>query len=284
MQYALLKAGDGTRVWNQFNQGVVDQCHENGLDCGAWTYCYLDDPAGEANVALSAYANGADCVVLDIEYEAIGKLGQGQELIQRIRDGAGDKWLGHAPDLRIAFGNRWPRGGFNPSLEPWPWEAMSGLDGVMPQLYWTDFAQTPIDTLHLVDLWAEGCRGQGWNVPPVYPIFPSTAYPNDIYNAGVAADSMGFTGANLWRWANGTSGSIAALGSVAWTQPTGSGEEEEDMAVIEALRTYIGEMSGDNGGIIQALDRELAKKQPDKEQIRNIRNRLIELRQEALGE
>jgi hypothetical protein len=163
--YLLIKAGDGGNTWNQFHESVVQECHDTGIACVAWTYNYLADPGTELAVALHALDQGADGLVLDVEYEAVGRIDQGWELVTGLQHGQRDKWLGYSPDFRIAFGNRWPSGGFKPDVEPWPWQAFNTLDGVMPQLYWTDFGQSYATTLGMVGQWVAGCEAAGLERP-----------------------------------------------------------------------------------------------------------------------
>lgn len=274
MDYIMVKAGDATRQWPQFNQALVQECHEHGIACVAWTYAYLDDPAGEAEVAIEAFRRGCDALVLDVEYECINKQNEAAQMVNLIRAET-SCWVGYAPDFRIAFGNRWPRGGFSPNLEPWPWKQFNQLDGVMPQLYWPDFAQTPIDTMNLARLWKNGCEGMGWPVPDMYSVLPSTGHPNDIIKAAEYSKTLGFKGATTWRWGSGTTASQFAITEVEWPPV----QKDED----EMLRPYLGEMGSPDGGVIRALDAELAKEQPDRQEIENIRNRLVELYNQALG-
>src|SRR4051812_10170875 len=158
LNYVMVKAGDGAFSWGQFNPGLVEKVHNRGLDCMAWTYCYLDDPKAEAQVAMSAIQNGADGVVLDIEYEAIGKFSEASTLVSIIKNAYPDVFVGYSPDLRIALGNRWPKLiEFVPDAEPFPWQVLNELDGVFPQLYWTDFQTDALQTLELANIWARGC-------------------------------------------------------------------------------------------------------------------------------
>lgn len=275
--YLLIKAGDGNSPWSQFNTTVIEQCHNAGLACVAWTYNYLDNPGTELAVALHALDLGADGLVCDVEYEAVGRVDQGRAFVQGLLEGDRGKWLGYSPDFRIAFGNRWPSYGFNPGIEPWPWDAFNRLDGVLPQLYWTDFNQSYQTTLDMVDLWIAGCEGEGWAVPPVYPVFPSTASATELIAAADYAKSKGITGANVWRQGSGSVASQYVLGWYSWGRPE---EGEND----EMLVPYIQAMGSEEGEIVKALDAELAKRKPDPQQIRNIRNRLVALRNEALGD
>lgn len=284
LNYVLLKAGDGVNVWNQFNSSRVEQIKSTGLACVAWTYCYLDDPTSEAHVAIQAAQKGADAIVLDIEYEAIGKRDAAQTLVSTIKEALPDTHVSYAPDLRIAFGNRWPSGSFNPSAEPFAWDIFNTLDGVFPQLYWVDFAQDPITTLQLSDKWIEGCQAQGWPVPRVYPILPCTAPTREVQQFVNQAVAVGYTGASIWRsnYSNWV-GCIQAIGGVQWpVEP--APPEEPQVSDIDMYKTYISEMGKPDGSVIKALDAELAKKQPSKAEIRNIRNRLVSLYKEVTGE
>jgi hypothetical protein len=50
------------------------------------------------------------------------------------------------------------------------------------------------------------------------------------------------------------------------------------------LRPYIEEMGSPTGSVVMALQAELDKPRPSKREVQNIMNRLIALRNEALGE
>jgi cell wall-associated NlpC family hydrolase len=225
LTHVLVKAGDGPNVWPQFTRELVDEAHGLGLKCVAWNYCYLDDPHTEAVVALNAIRQGADGLVLDVEYEIIqhGTQANASKLVSLIRSGAPDSWVGYSPDLRIAFGNAWPRGKFNPDLEPWPWADFNKLDGCLPQLYWTDFQQTPEDTVRMVGLWMQGCSDRGWPVPAVYPVMPGNA-TGDQMQRGCDAAKDTYGGASVWRWGSTFNGNMATVGGTAWKPEDDTGD------------------------------------------------------------
>lgn len=287
LDYVLVKSGDGGRDFNggQFNEALVFEAHNIGLSCMAWTYCYLDDPVAEAQNALQAIARGADGVILDVEYEAIGKANQAEVLVNTIKSGAPDTFVGYAPDFRIAFANNWPKFGFNPDPEPFAWATFNTLDGVFPQLYWTDFQQAPLLTLEMANQWARGCQARGWPLTDIYTVIPCTATEEDVTIFLNEANAQGFAGANLWRWNWGNHLACArALGRVQWNIATPEPEPEPTPPDSEAiLRTYIGEMGSPDGSVVKAFDAQLAKKSPSRTELTNVRNRLVGLYHEALG-
>jgi hypothetical protein len=65
-----LKSGDGTNYWsNQFVPAVVGKLKAAGLNVCGWQYVYGKSPKAEADVAVRAIKNGADCFVIDAESE-----------------------------------------------------------------------------------------------------------------------------------------------------------------------------------------------------------------------
>ncbi|HLH24948.1 MAG TPA: hypothetical protein VK066_20695 [Chloroflexota bacterium] len=243
--HVLVKAGDGGYAWPQFTPALVDAVHAAGLRCLAWTYVYLEDPAAEVAVGLQALGAGADGLALDIEYEAIGEDADARALVDGLRAGAPDAWLGYAPDLRIAFGNRWPTGPFAPDLEPFPWAWLDQLDGVLPQLYYTDFAQPPALTVALAQRWADGIAARGGRVPPCYPVLPCTSSPAALVAALDACRAAGYAGVSLWRWDWGNAPSlIPQLGAADWPP--------EDTMADPQLVSLLGYLRGDIADVLQA--------------------------------
>src|SRR5262249_53295089 len=81
----LIKSGDGTTYWNQFSPSVVAGLHARGLNVCAWQFLYGSKPGKEARVGAAAVANGADCLVLDVEGQYEGKYAQASYFISSLR-------------------------------------------------------------------------------------------------------------------------------------------------------------------------------------------------------
>ena len=69
----MIKSGDGTGTWSQFNSQLVSTLHRDGLRVCAWQYVYGVHPVAEAQVGAAAVADGADCLLIDAESEYEGK-------------------------------------------------------------------------------------------------------------------------------------------------------------------------------------------------------------------
>lgn len=260
LSHVLVKAGDGTTRWGQYSRALVDACHAAGLRCLPWVYAYGDNPIGEAAMAADVMAQGGDGLVVDVEYEYVGQFAAAELYVDGLRAALPDTYLAYAPDFRIAFANRWPNGGWQPENEPWPWAAFNRLDAVLPQLYWTDFAQSWQQTMALCTLWAAGVAEAGWPCPPIFPLLPANAYPSAVVGACEWAIAQGMTGASLWRWGSQQGGVIEDAGAVAWAAPgdaTLSAEERTELDLYRAQQPYYDTMLGTQdspGGLVgQAL-------------------------------
>lgn len=85
----LVKAGDRTNPWAQFNAELVGGLHERGLRACAWQYVVGDRPEEEAAVAVAAIRAGADCFVIDAEGEYSGRYAEAARYVAALRAGAG---------------------------------------------------------------------------------------------------------------------------------------------------------------------------------------------------
>ena len=131
----MIKAGDGSSGWAQFNPQVVAALHADGLKVCAWQYVYGYHPIYEAWVGAAAVRAGADCLVVDAESEYQGRYVPAQRYIK---------------ELRRLIGSRFPVGlaGF-PYIDyhpGFPYSVFLGLGAGqfnVPQMYWPDIGTTP---------------------------------------------------------------------------------------------------------------------------------------------
>jgi hypothetical protein len=184
----LIKSGDGTGYWNQFTPRVVNGLHARGLDVCGWQFIYGDKPGKEAKVGAAAVANGADCLVLDVEGQYEGKYPQASYFMSSLRSLVG-------PDYPIGLAS-FPYVDYHPAL---PFSVFLGPGGAqynIPQLYWKDIGTT-VDTGY-IHTWV-------WNRIYQRPIDPL----GQVYNKPKAgqikrfralAMSHGFDGVSWWSW------------------------------------------------------------------------------------
>jgi hypothetical protein len=134
IQTLIIKSGDGTGTWSQFNPQAVSVLHANHLRVCAWQYVYGNNPAAEARVGAAAAHDGADCLVIDAEAEYQGKYVQAQTYISDLRSLIG-------ADFPVALAG-FPYIDYHPSF---PYSVFLGPGGAqynMPQMYWKDIGTT----------------------------------------------------------------------------------------------------------------------------------------------
>jgi hypothetical protein len=130
----LIKSGDGTDLWSQFNSSLVHALHANGLKVCAWQYVYGNHPVGEADIGAAAVHDGADCLIIDAESEYEGKYVSAQTYIQHLRSLVGANY----PLALAGF----PYVDYHPAF---PYSVFLGPGGAQynaPQMYWKDIGTT----------------------------------------------------------------------------------------------------------------------------------------------
>ena len=98
----LIKSGDGTTYWSQFSPRVVSGLHARGLNVCAWQFIYGRKPGKEAGVGAAAVANGADCLVLDVEGQYEGKYPQASYYMSSLRSQIGPDYPLGSPASRTS--------------------------------------------------------------------------------------------------------------------------------------------------------------------------------------
>jgi Putative peptidoglycan binding domain len=126
----MVKSGDGTSMWSQFNSSTIATLHANGLRVCAWQYVYGNHPLIEAQVGAQAVRTGADCLIIDAESEYEGKYVAAQKYIARLRTLIGQTY----PVALAGF----PYVDYHPGF---PYSVFLGPGGAQynsPQMYWVD--------------------------------------------------------------------------------------------------------------------------------------------------
>ena len=184
----LIKSGDGTTYWNQFSPAVVSGLHARGLNVCAWQFIYGDMAGKEAKVGAAAVANGADCLVLDVEGQYEGKYPQASYFMSSLRSLVG-------PDYPIGLAS-FPYVDYHPAL---PYSVFLGPGGAqynIPQLYWKDIGTT-VDTGY-IHTWVWN-RIYGRQIDPLGQVY-NRPKAGQIKRFRALAMSHGFDGVSWWDW------------------------------------------------------------------------------------
>ena len=203
-----LKSGDGTNYWsNQFVPSVVGKLKAAGLNVCGWQYVYGKSPKAEADVAVRAIRNGADCFVIDAESEFEGRYAQAQTYTEALRAGAGANY----PIALAAF----PYVDYHPSF---PYSVFMGPGGAQfnqPQMYWRAIG-TSVDNVY----------SHTWPVNRVYgrPILPlgqlwQDPPPAEITRFRSLAGAYGASGVSWWDWQEATERGFTAVGATLGAIP-----------------------------------------------------------------
>jgi hypothetical protein len=208
----MIKSGDGTTAWSQFNAPLVGALHAHGLRACAWQYVYGNHPAIEAEVGAAAVRDGADCLLIDAESQYEGKYVQAQTYIQKLRSLIGSRF----PVALAGF----PYLDFHPGF---PYSVFLGPRGAQynaPQMYWKDIGTT-VDAVY--------AHTYAYNRLYERPIFPlGQVYNNpparQIHRFRQVSFAYGATGVSWWDWQEAPQGAWQAIsqpagpikGYVAW--------------------------------------------------------------------
>ncbi len=195
----VIKSGDGSSVWSQFNSGLVRRLHAAGLHVCAWQYVYGNHPVTEAYVGAHAVRDGANCLVIDAESEYQGKYVSAQTYVHRLRDLIGSRY----PVALAGF----PYVDFHPGF---PYSVFLGPDGAQynaPQMYWRDIGVST-DTVF--------AHTYSYNMIYRRRIFPlGQVYGNppghQIFRFRQLARAYGAGGVSWWVWQESTRSAWTAL-------------------------------------------------------------------------
>jgi hypothetical protein len=202
-----VKEGDGTTLWNQFNQTLLKPLHAAGLDVCAWQFVYGDHPVAEAKVAAAAVHRGADCFVIDAESEYEGKYAAADLYVRTLRNLIGANF----PVSLAGF----PYVDYHPAF---PYSVFLGPGGAtydQPQMYWkaigTSVRTVFAHTYQYNRIWGH----------PIYPIGQTYEAPGlgPLRAFRRFAASYGDLQPSWWDWQETASQEWTALGSRAAARP-----------------------------------------------------------------
>jgi Putative peptidoglycan binding domain len=193
----MIKSGDGTSMWSQFNPSVVSTLHANGLRVCAWQYVYGNHPLIEAQVGAQAVQNGADCLIIDAESEYEGRYVAAQSYITRLRTLIGQSY----PVALAGF----PYVDYHPGF---PYSVFLGPGGAQynsPQMYWLDIGTTVTNVYAHTYAYNRvfgreiDPLGQVWQNPPMGQIIRFRQLSRGYRAAGVSWWDWQEASPNGWR-------------------------------------------------------------------------------------
>jgi hypothetical protein len=204
----MIKAGDGTGQWSQFNSQLTSTLHANGLRACAWQYVYGAQPVAEAQVGAAAVRAGADCLLIDaeIEYERqANNYMRAQTYLGTLRRLVGANY----PIALAGF----PYMDYHPAF---PYSVFLGPGGAqynVPQMYWFDIGTT-VD-----DVFAHTYQYNRLYGRPIFPL--GQVYNNpplgDVRHFRQVSRVYGAPGVSWWDWQEASPGTWQAI-----SQPVGS--------------------------------------------------------------
>jgi peptidoglycan hydrolase-like protein with peptidoglycan-binding domain len=189
----MIKAGDGTGAWSQFNSGLVAALHAAGLKVCAWQYVYGDHPITEAYVGAAAVHEGADCLMIDAESEYEGKYLQAQAYVKRLRALIGSRF----PVALAGF----PYIDYHPGF---PYSVFLGPGAAQyntPQMYWVDIG-TSVD-----DVYTHTYAFNSVYQRPIEPLgeVAGNPGPGQVFRFRQFSRLFGATGVSWWDWQSSSS-------------------------------------------------------------------------------
>jgi hypothetical protein len=205
IQTLIIKAGDGSSVWSQFNAQTVAALHAGGLRVCAWQYVYGVNPLDEARVGAAAVSNGADCLLIDAESEYEGRYVQAQTYVSELR-----KLIG--PRFPVALAG-FPYIDFHPAF---PYSVFLGPGGAqynVPQMYWRDIGTT-VDDVYAHTYAFNRVYGR-----PIFPIGQVYNHPpaHQVVRFRQLSRAYGASGVSWWDWQESPLSKWIAL-----SRPTGT--------------------------------------------------------------
>ncbi len=226
----VIKAGDGTQAWSQFNPQLVAALHADRLKVCAWQYVYGNHPIFEAEVGAAAVRAGADCLLIDAESEYQGKYVQAQEYVEKLRELIGARF----PVGLAGF----PYVDYHPSF---PYSVFLGAGGAqynVPQMYWPDIGTT-VDAVYDHTYEFNALYGR-----PIEPLGEVAGNPpaGQILRFRQMSRAYGASGVSWWDWQE-----ASGRGWTAVSQPVGnlSGFTTDPTMPTLSVRGQGGIWSGD---------------------------------------
>jgi peptidoglycan hydrolase-like protein with peptidoglycan-binding domain len=201
----MIKSGDGTGTWSQFNPSMVAALHRSGLRVCAWQYVYGDHPITEAYVGAAAVHDGADCLIIDAEAQYEGKYVSAQAYMTRLRNLVG----GAYPIALAGF----PYVDYHPAF---PYSVFLGPGGAqynVPQMYWVDIGTT-VDAVYAHTFGLN--RIYRRSIYPLGQVY-NHPRPGQVKRFRQMSRSYGAANVSWWDWQEASAGSWLAL-----SQPIGA--------------------------------------------------------------
>jgi hypothetical protein len=199
----LVKAADGTSLWQQFSPALLSALKGAGLRVCGWQYVYGTNPNGEAATAAQAIALGADCFVIDAEAEFEGRYAQAQTYMTQLRARTG-------PAYPLALSS-FPYVDYHPGFPYSVFLGPGGAQANLPQMYWKAIG-TSVDQAF----------AHTWPLNRVYgvPTFPvgqtyQSPSAGELLRFRSLTTAYGATGVSWWDWQETTSGGWGALAATA---------------------------------------------------------------------
>ena len=197
----MIKAGDGTTWWSQFNPETVRTLHAWGLHVCAWQFVYGTHPVQEAAIGARAVRTGADCLVIDAESQYQGLYVQAQAYMSALRAQIGARF----PVALAGF----PYIDYHPSF---PYSVFLGPNGAqynVPQMYWRDIG-TSVTAVY--------SHTYAFNQLYQRPIFPlgqvfDSPPASQINQFRAIARYYGAKGVSWWDWQSAGASEFKAVWS-----------------------------------------------------------------------
>jgi hypothetical protein len=180
----IVKAADGSTAEPQFSASLVNALRGAGVSVCAWTFAYGLNPAVEAEVAVAAVHDGAQCLVIDAEGQYDGRYGAAQTFAKALRTQLGAHFaIGLAGQAEVLQHPTFPYSVF---LGP------GGFDFDLPQMYWLELGAS-VDATYAATIGANSIYGR-----PILPV-------GQIFGRATTAEVTRFRGLASAYGARGTS-------------------------------------------------------------------------------
>jgi hypothetical protein len=225
IQTLYIKSSDGSGMWSQFNSGVVQTLHSQGIRVCAWQFVYGNHPTLEAQAGANAVHRGADCLVIDAEGQYEHKYASARTYITRLRQSIGASF----PVALAGF----PYVDYHPAF---PYSVFLGPGGAqysVPQMYWRDIGTT-VDAVYAHTYFYNRLYqrpiyplGQVYNSPPSKQLIRFREFLG-IYGAGGVSwwdwqEARAYTWPAISRWV-GPLTNVAAAGGEATIRKGSAGD------------------------------------------------------------
>jgi hypothetical protein len=182
----IVKAADGSTAEPQFSSGFVGALRGAGLSVCAWTFAYGLNPTVEAEVAVAAVHDGAQCLVIDAEGQYDGRYGAAQAFVKALRTQLGGRFpIGLAGQAEVLQHPTFPYSVF---LGP------GGFDFDLPQMYWLELG-TSVDATYAATIGVNSIYGRP--ILPVGQVFGAVT-PAEVMRFRELASAYGARGASFF--------------------------------------------------------------------------------------